>query len=255
VPKVRSRPIVRPEPVDPLTLPETPALFPWLSRRFAPGEATMLVGPARPVESLLELLYAGVVSTGGRISLLEGANRFHPYRIGERARSLGTDPSTALESVRLARAFTAYQMIALLEGWAHEVRRHPPTLLVAHEVPALFFESEFPPEERGPLLAHAARTLADLVRSTRRSLLVTSVTGLTAFPGLAEEGPRLFDLVRVTPDDGGLALEAYREATHLSMVRRPDGQRGLEEFGGPVAGEVTPWDGRSRRTGRPSRSG
>jgi hypothetical protein len=206
------------------------------------------------VEALLELLYAGVAATGGRISLLEGANRFHPYRIGERARSLGVDPGEALDAIRLARAFTGYQMVALVEGWAREVKRTRPTLLVAHEVPALFFETEFPEEERVPLLEHAARRIEQLVRSTGLPLLLTSANGFAGFPGLKEHGPRVFDLVRIASDAHGVTLEAYREATRLSMVHRPDGQRGLEEFGGPIAGEVTPWDGRSRRTGRRSRN-
>lgn len=247
----RSRSVLAPVPL----FPDTPALFPWMARRFAPGEATLWVGPARATETLLEILYAGCAAAGGRISLLEGANRFHPYRIGERARSFGIDPGEALDRIRLARAFTAYQMIALVDGWAREVRRTRPTFLVAHEVPSLFFESEFPQEERGPLLAHAARTLADLARSTRLPMLITSATGLEGFPGLRESGPTLFDLVRLTPDPGGLALEAYREATRLALVHRPDGQHGLEEFVGEIAGEVTAWDGPYRRTGRRSRSG
>ena len=226
-----------------------------MARRFAPGEATLWAGPARATESLLEILYAGCVAAGGRISLLEGANRFHPYRIGERARSFGMDPGEALDRIRLARAFTAYQMIALVDGWAREVRRTRPTFLIAHEIPSLFFESEFPEEERGPLLAHAARTLADLARSTRLPMLITSATGLDGFPGLRDSGPRLFDFVRLTLEPGGLALEAYREATRLALVHRPDGQRGLEEFVGAIAGEVTAWDGPYRRTGRRSRSG
>ncbi len=235
--------------------PDAPALFPWMARRFAPGEATLWVGPARATESLLEILYAGCVAAGGRISLLEGANRFHPYRIGERARSFGVDPGEALDRIRLARAFTAYQMIALVDGWAREVRRTRPTFLIAHEIPALFFESEFPQEERAPLLAHAARTLAHLARSTRLPMLITSTTGFEGFPGLREAGPTLFDLVRLTLEPGGLALEAYREATRLALVHRPDGQRGLEEFVGAIAGEVTAWDGPYRRTGRRSRNG
>jgi hypothetical protein len=257
-PRGRARPArrARPSPraLGPL-LPAEPALYPWLARRFAPGEATLWVGPARYVETLLELLYAGCAAADGRVSLLEGANRFQPYRVGERARALALDPGEALERVRLARAFTAYQMIGLVDAWAREIRRTRPTLLVAHEIPALFYEAEFPPEERGPLLGHAARVLADLVRTTGLPLLVTCADGLPGFPGLAEHGPRLFDLVRVAPRPGGVHLDAYREAAHLALLQRPDGQRGLEEFGLDSVGEVSRWDGRSRRTAKRSRSG
>ena len=238
-----------------LSFPATPAVFPWLARRFSPGEATLWVGPPRPTEALLELLYAGVVATGGRVSLLEGANRFHPYRIAERARSLGVDPTEALERIRLARAFTAYQMVSLVDGWARELRSHGASLLVAHELPTLFFESEFPQEERAPLLHHLARCLSRIARASGLPMLVTASGGLSAFPGLAEEGPRLFDLVRIGEGPAGVRLEAYQESTRMDLLHRPDGQRGLEEYDGDPAEGVTAWAGRYRPIGRRSRSG
>jgi hypothetical protein len=105
------------------------------------------------------------------------------------------------------------------------------------------------------LLHHIARTLAELARSTGRSILVTSTGGFTGFPGLKEEGPRLFDLVRVRPGPAGVRLEAYRESAHLDLLHRPDGQRGLEEFVADGPQEVIAWAGRYRPIGRRSRSG
>lgn len=142
-------------------LPVEPSLFEWLGRRFAPSEATLFIGPARALESLLELAYVGCVSAGGRISLLEESNRFHPFRVGEWARSTGVDPGEALGAIRIAGAFTGYQMASLVDGWTQEIRRSRPTLLVAHDIPAMFFEAEFPVEEREPLLRHVAKTLAE----------------------------------------------------------------------------------------------
>jgi hypothetical protein len=254
--RARSRPRVPPMSAVPAPLlpPDGAGLFDWFGRRFAPSEATLLVGPSRSVEPLLETLYAGCVRAGGRISLLEGSNRFHPFRVGEKARALGVDPGEALERIRIARAFTGYQMAALVDGWGREIRRSRPTLLVAHDVPAMFFESEFPEVEREPLLRHVAHALAETVRASRLPLLLTIPGGLAGFPGLTESGPRLFDLVRATPVPGGLALEGYQDAARLTLVSRPDGQRGLEEYEG-AGGEVTRWDAPYRRTGRPSRNG
>src|SRR5208282_3040724 len=132
-------------------LPSEPALFPWLARRFAPGETTVWTGPSVAVEPVLELLYAGSALARGRISLLEGANRFHPYRVGELGRAFGVDATETLRRIRLARAFTAYQMVALVDGWAREVRRHRPTLLVGHSLPTLFADVVIPDDERSAL--------------------------------------------------------------------------------------------------------
>ncbi len=238
-------------------LPSEPALFPWLARRFAPGEATVWTGPRVAVEPILELLYAGSARARGTLSLLEGANRFHPYRVGELGRSLGVDATETLHRLRLARAFTAYQMVALVDGWAREVRRHPPTLLVAHDLPALFTADEIPDDERAGMLHHVARALRALTDSVRVPLLITlDPGGFDRFPGLADEGPRWCDYLTFVRGPGTLTVRALRDNARLSFVPRPAGQRGIEEFGAPSpAEEVIAWAAPPRRTARRSRNG
>jgi hypothetical protein len=256
LPRIRLTPHPRRVRARPL-LPAEPALFPWLARRFAPGEATLWTGARVAVEPILELLYAGSARARGRISLVEGANRFHPYRVGELGRSLGVDATETLHRLRLARAFTAYQMVALVEGWAAEVRRHRPTLLVAHDLPALFAADEIAEDERAAMLRHVARTLRALADSVRLPLLITLDTGgFERFPGLADEGPRWCDYLAFTRAPGTLAIRALRDDARLAFVPRPPGQHGMEEFGGASATqEVIAWGAPPRPTARRSRSG
>lgn len=252
---VRLAPHVRSRRAVPL-LPSDPALFPWLARRFAPGEVTLWTGSRVAVEPILELLYAGSALARGRVSLLEGANRFHPYRVGELGRSLGVDATETLRRIRLARAFTAYQMVALVDGWAAEARRHPPTLLVAHDLPALFATDEIPDDERAALLRHVARALRSLAGDVRAPLLLTlDPGGLDRFPGLTDEGPRWCDLLTFVRGPGTLRVRALRDDARLAIVPRPAGQRGMEEFGGGSAEEVIAWGAPPRRTARHSRNG
>jgi hypothetical protein len=257
-PRIRPAVVRRARPARrvPALFPDAPALFPWLSRRFSDGEGTLWVGPPRPVEALLRDVFAGVAAAGGRVSLLEGSNRFNPYHVVERGRALGVGPDDLLERIRLARAFTVYQLVALADGWASEVRRHRPTLLVAHELPQLFEDPDIDPAERTPLLNAVAEGVRRATESARIPLLVTSSRGLPWFPGLVEKGPRLFDFVRCRPGPGRLVLTSHRIRDQLVLVARPDGQAGLETFGGiPEGEEVIPWDAPSRRTVRRSRSG
>ncbi len=237
-------------------LPSAPTLFPWLARRFSPGELTVWAGPPSAVEPLLELLYVGSAQVRGNVSLLEGANRFHPYRLGELGRAFGVDATETVRRIRLARAFTAYQMVALVERWLREVRRHPPTLLVGHDLPALFTDDEIPPEEQAGLLRRIARDLAALLRRAERPLLLTlGPDGASRFPGLVDEGPRWFDYVTLERGPSSLRLRAMREDARLTLVAREAGQLGMERFGGgPSAGEVAAWDAPPRRTARRSRS-
>lgn len=238
-------------------LPSAPALFPWLARRFAPGEATLWTGPPLALEPVLEMLYAGSALARGRISLLEGANRFHPYRIGELGRALGVGADETLHRIRLARAFTAHQMVALADGWRREARRHPPTLLVGHDLPALFATDELLDDEREALLRRIARQIQRLLDEVPVPLLLTlGPDGLDRFPGLATEGPRWCDLLAFERRPTSLRVRALRSDARLVLVPRSHGQRGIEEFGGaPAAEEVIAWDVPPRRTVRRSRSG
>jgi hypothetical protein len=238
-------------------LPDTPALFGWLGKRFAPGEAAVWTGASSAIDRLLELLYAGSALARGRISLLEGANRFNPYRIAEQGQALGLEPDPVLDGIHLARAFTAYQLVALVDGWSAEARRRRPTLLIGHELPALFDNpEELPPEEREPLLRYVSKQLAELVEGTGLPLLLTVSGGLTTFPGLAEKGPRFSDLVRLIPRPAGVELGSAREGRRLLMVHRAPGQRGLEEFVPPdTTREVNAWAVPPLPIGRHSRNG
>jgi hypothetical protein len=241
----------------PPVLPSAPALFPWLARGLAPGEATLWCGPRLALDPILEMLYAGSALVRGRISLLEGANRFHPYRIGELGRALGLDAGETLRRIRLARAFTAHQMVALVEGWAREARRHPPTLLVGHDLPTLFLDGEIADDERDALLRHVARTLAALLAEIRVPLLLTlGPDGPDRFSGLSDDGPRWADLVLFERGPTSLRARALRDDARLVLVPRGAGQKGIEEFGDPPsAEEVIGWDVPRRPTARRSRRG
>jgi hypothetical protein len=240
---------------SPRLLPEEPAIFPWLARHFTPGEATIWWGPSSAVEPILELLYVGNALANGAISLIEGANRFHPYRIGELGRSLGVTPEEVLSRVRIARAFTAHQLVSLVDAWSVEARRRRPTLLVAHELPALFETEEVALEERRALLTHVARTLGRFLPPTRSPLLLVLDGGFERFPGLIEEGPPFADIIALGRRPSGFTLRSHRDATRVELVRRPDGQRGIEEFVPSEAPEVIPWAERYPPTGKRWRSG
>ncbi|MCW6167618.1 MAG: hypothetical protein LVQ64_04120 [Thermoplasmatales archaeon] len=244
LPSARSRTPVAPTSahVRP-RLPESPGILAWLARRFQPGEATIWLGPSSAVTPLLELVYAGSASVEGEISLIEGANRFHPFRIGELGRDFGVPPEEVLRRIRLARAFTAHQLVALVDGWSIEARRRRPTLLVAHELPTLFETAEIRSEERDALLRHVARTLRTVIDRAPYPLLVALEGGFDRFPGLLETGPRFADLITFRRHPRGLALRAYRDDARVRLVRRRDGQRGMEEFADDRTEEpeVIPW--------------
>ena len=53
--------------------------------------------------------------TGIDVVVLDGANRFDPYMVSSFARKVLTSPERLLKKIRIARAFTCYQMATLIE--------------------------------------------------------------------------------------------------------------------------------------------
>lgn len=63
----------------------------------------------------LMLDLAAQLSLRGPLYLLDCGNRSNMYRVAQTLRSLTDDPVAVMHNIRLSRAFTCYQVVALLE--------------------------------------------------------------------------------------------------------------------------------------------
>jgi len=72
----------------------------------------VLTAPHAASKLMLEL--AARLSITGELRVLDGGNRFNVYPVARAARRHTHDLSVALARIRLARAFTCYQMLAML---------------------------------------------------------------------------------------------------------------------------------------------
>lgn len=75
---------------------------------LAPPQLAILIVPSRATGLLLDL--AAELAARGPLLVLDGGNRFNAYPVARRLRG-----SQALARLRLARAFTCFQMLALLQ--------------------------------------------------------------------------------------------------------------------------------------------
>jgi hypothetical protein len=73
----------------------------------------LVVAPHAAAPLMLEL--AARLSTAGVVRVLDGGNRFNVYPVSQGIRRLTGNVYPCLERISLARAFTCYQMLALLE--------------------------------------------------------------------------------------------------------------------------------------------
>jgi hypothetical protein len=140
------------------------------------GQFTLAVAPRSLTRMLLER--AALMALRGPLRVLDGGNCFNAYVVAQALRRQVSQVETALGRIHLSRAFTCYQVLALLE----ETPPLPVATLVL-DLLATFRDETVPMEERRRLLQLC---LGCLRRLAQRAPLLVSVTPL----GSAGDGPQ-----------------------------------------------------------------
>jgi len=161
------------------------------------GRLAVLVAPRAGGEALMNLaarLVHRSRRSGARdaaLQVLDAGNRFEAYRLARALRRLMHESlDAALERVRMARAFTCYQVLTLLD----ETPGDPaPTLVI--DLLDTFYDESVPQGERGRLLQGC---LINLRRLSHFAPVLVSVCPLP--PGLAEDPTGFFEQVLAAAD-------------------------------------------------------
>ncbi len=110
---------------------------------------------------------AGWMAGGGRdVIVLDGANRFDPYMVSSLARKALIPPEKLLERIRIARAFTCYQMAtmigerlpSLLSQEATTAQTQSPWVIVSGPI-TTFLDEDVPEREIRPLFDRSLRKI------------------------------------------------------------------------------------------------
>ncbi|HVM72866.1 MAG TPA: hypothetical protein VMT91_13975 [Anaerolineales bacterium] len=147
------------------------------------GSWMLLVGPASLNAGLLQGIarFAG----SGRVTVLDGGNRFNAYTVARAARGR----SDVLARIHVARAFTCFQALALLEGTPAD---SGPFVLL--DLLRTFYDESVPPAERKRLLRLC---LAQLRR------LEASSGGLVSVHPPARPSPAALELLHLLEAGAG----------------------------------------------------
>jgi hypothetical protein len=126
-----------------------PALSPTtLAAIYAPGAAR---------ETISSLTAA--LALRGQVTVLDGGNRFQPYRVAQLLRQKTAQVDSAAKNIFIRRAFTCYQVLALLEGTP--ALRQPCLVL---DLLATFYDEHVSEREARRLLTACLRELERLCR-------------------------------------------------------------------------------------------
>ena len=137
------------------------------------GQIMAVLAPSAGRSLMLET--AARFSLHGPVKVLDGGNHFNAYIVARSIRHFTADIDSALSDISLARAFTCYQMEALLSDAALQIHHlpenaHPPVMLV-FDLLATFYDENVNLIERQRLLALCRRYFK--VIAARSPLLIS----------------------------------------------------------------------------------
>ena len=225
------------------------------------GRVAMLRGLEHAPSLLPRIVVAAVLELGEDAVVVDGGNAADPYRLSAACRRLGARPEDVLSRVHVARAFTSFQMSAIVEGaLPRAVDEHVPGLLAVLSVDELYHDDNVGRDQAAVLLGRAM----DRVRSLAADRGLIAVLG-DSRAHRARPGDRFAAVVDARVDQC-VSLER-RSARTLRLRRRdgavallaaaPPGQLTLDDFAragpnGPQGRGGDPGDGEGAGGGWPA---
>jgi len=148
-------------------------------RGFQSGEFAVLVG--QPLSTMLSFLLSVrcqlPFKKGGlnsRVVYIDGGNTFDPYAVSAIAQEYCLEPRSVLENIFISRAFTAYQLTALVfEKLEEALKRYRSKLVVISDITGLFLDRDVPKMEGRDTFLKMTQYLLELA-TRRRAIVVAS---------------------------------------------------------------------------------
>src|SRR5712664_803536 len=113
-----------------------------------------------------------------QILYLDGANQISPLLLARFARERGLDPSSVNSLIRVARAFTCFQLTELVRRVPKTLERFSADVLIVTALPDLYFDEDVRDREARASFEHA---LEGLVNLAPLSLSIAVFSDATSF--------------------------------------------------------------------------
>jgi hypothetical protein len=199
-----------------------------------PAKLTFINSGSSFVHHLVfQLCVRHILDFDREIVYVDGGNSINPYTIATIARKCGRARHEMLGRIRVARAFTAYQMATILLESLEEELRAGPGFLVLSCLPDLFLDEEVEYKEAYHLLRRGLMKVRELLREEEIIGLVTNLglTQLSRRRGVENLLHQMADrVVRIRPTRGGLLLSLPEEDRSMTFTPVPPSQSILDDF-------------------------
>jgi len=189
--------------------------------------------PAQPL-SVKKVLFwgerAGEISSyvagwlagkGIEVIVLDGANRFDPYMVSSFARKALIPPERLLKGIRIARAFTCYQMatliekrlVSLLKQEKEIAKPEKPWVILLGPI-TTFLDEDVPEREVRPHFERSLKKIEEMA-SRRIPFLLFQPNGFSGNPPFPKGGRR-----RPEPDYGAGRVGGLMSSRRAYLMRR-----------------------------------
>ncbi len=202
---------------------------------FSSSEMTLIDSGSRFMFDLTSVLCVQATTTfSEELIFVDGGNSIDPYGIANLCKRKGYDRQDVLSQINCARAFTAYQLVTLINDKLEDmVRESRSSTLIVSCFVDLFFDRDMPWQESFQLIRRCVNTLK---RLTKEHNLITIITN----HGLAKlhfrRGLRHLmynapdSLIRIEDRKKGLKVILPREERFIYFYPVPTYQTILDEF-------------------------
>jgi hypothetical protein len=137
--------------------------LPAASNPWALPDRTLTVLYGCPeIQRLSHYFLPRILLTEKRVLYLDGANQISPLLIARFARERGLKPSEFNRLIRVARAFTCFQLTELVRRVPKLLAACPAEVLIVTALPDLFFDEDVRDREARASFEHALESLWEL---------------------------------------------------------------------------------------------
>lgn len=182
------------------------------------------------VEEISSYVAGWMAGQGINVIVLDGANRFNPYMVSSLAKKVSIPPEKLLKQIRIARAFTCYQMAALMKEKLASLLREEETIspfkkpwVILLGPIATFLDEDVPEREAQCLFERSLRKLEGMSgRGIPFLIFQPSVPSHSKRASLMRSLLQFSDLVwKMNLDDG---------EPKMVLQKRPTGDKGIIPF-------------------------
>lgn len=208
---------------------------------FRSSTSYLIDSDSRYASDILHLAcLQALVEFAEEVVWIDGGNAVKPYEISAMCKRSGLDAHEMLSMVNIARAFTAYQLVSLIdEMLANEANRSVPVMIIVSSLSDMFMDKDMRRSESHQLLRRCAERIAEVTRSEETITVVTSHT-----PRHIQPEPRtmsllssVFDVVVQVRDRGdAIDLRVPRKGCAIRFRPAPWNQTILNDFDGGLDG-------------------